>query len=172
MALWKMKLILPVCANQPEVNNYLHKPKPAPLYGFLPCFGKLPCLCWLSIGAVGWIPALVAQETVKYNMQLGPVGLNVLPSMTMEVNDNIFFDEINRSTDLILHPQINLDAMWQVSRLNILTLSSSIGIQRFIKHTELNSDSLLVSPETASSVQTMENGRPQRAASTAASVTP
>src|SRR5436305_12808890 len=60
-------------------------------------------------------------DRLPYNLLVGPVRFRVSATMGVEYNDNINFAEVNKQDDVILHPQLNFDAIWPITQINTLT---------------------------------------------------
>ena len=107
--------------------------------------------------------ALVAQELPRpsmarhednntlptsYNMKMGPVLFDVTGSLDTEFNDNIGLTNSNRESDLLITPEIGLGVRWPVTEENTLSLSTSLGYTHYLEHSELDSQDVLVSPNS------------------------
>lgn len=68
--------------------------------------------------------------------------------MGIEYNDNINYAEVNKQEDVILHPQVNFDAIWPVTQLNTLTLNIGLGYSVYLDHSEANTNGILISPHS------------------------
>ena len=86
---------------------------------------------------------------LRHNMKLGPVLFDASTSLEVEFNDNIGISEHDRESDVVFRPNLNVDAMWRVSKLNTLHLSLGIGVATYVKHHDLNSRNILVDPGSA-----------------------
>ncbi len=86
---------------------------------------------------------------LRHNMKLGPVLFDASTTLEIEFNDNIGISEHHRESDVVFRPNLNVDAMWRVSKLNTLHLSLGIGVATYLKHHDLNSRSVLVDPGSA-----------------------
>src|SRR5713101_1567399 len=56
-------------------------------------------------------------DRIPYNLLVGPVRFRFSATMGVEYNDNINLAEVNEQSDIILRPQVNLDAIWPITQL-------------------------------------------------------
>jgi hypothetical protein len=68
--------------------------------------------------------------------------------MGVEYNDNVSFAAVNEEDDVILHPQLNVDAIWPITQINTLTLDLGIGYSIYLDHSENNTNGILISPSS------------------------
>lgn len=116
---------------------------------------------WISFALVG--TTVVAQELPRpsmarhednntlptsYNMKLGPVLFDVTGSLDTEFNDNIGLTNSNREADFLITPEVGLGVRWPVTEENTLSLSTSLGYTHYIEHSNLDSQNVLVSPNS------------------------
>src|SRR5437868_6861954 len=66
-------------------------------------------------------------DRLPYNLLLGPVRFRVSATVGFEYNDNINLSEVHEENDVIIRPQINLDAIWPITQINTLTLDLGVG---------------------------------------------
>jgi hypothetical protein len=101
-------------------------------------------------------------DRLPYNLMLGPVRFRVSATMGIEYNDNINLadDEdtvvqtssgplrirANTEDDVILRPQVNVDAIWPVTQLNTLRLDLGVGYAIYLDHSNANTNGVLISP--------------------------
>ena len=85
-------------------------------------------------------------DRLPYNLLVGPVRWRVSATMGIEYNDNIDYAEVNKEEDVILHPQINFNAIWPVTQINTLTFDLGIGYSIYLDHSEHNTNGILISP--------------------------
>jgi hypothetical protein len=83
-----------------------------------------------------------------YNLRYGPVVFSVAASLRTEFTDNAVYTEVNRREDLILRPEVKLNALWPITDLNALTFAVGIGYAYYVRTDELNSDAPLISPDS------------------------
>src|ERR1700752_1585802 len=57
---------------------------------------------------------------IPYNLLLGPVRFRVGASVGVEYNDNINYADRNKEDDVIVTPNLTLDAIWPITQLNTL----------------------------------------------------
>src|SRR5215212_2705877 len=119
----------------------------------------LAVICMTTVHAQDAVrPSLAGEETsearrqdidrLPYNLLAGPVRVRVSATMGVEYNDNINFAEVNEKEDVILHPQINFDAIWPVTQINTLTLDLGIGYSIYLDHSDANTNGILISPSS------------------------
>jgi hypothetical protein len=102
-------------------------------------------------------------DKIPYNLQVGPIKFRFSATMGIEYNDNINLAEdgsflFNRvlappilitteaQSDIILRPQVNMNALWPITQLNTLRLDVGIGYSFYMDHSEFNTNGLLISP--------------------------
>jgi len=66
----------------------------------------------------------------------------------LEWNDNIAYSHSDRKSDFILHPSLTLDATWRITEMNTLRFSIGASYAKYFSHSEFDSHSLLLSPNT------------------------
>src|ERR1700720_3004073 len=54
-------------------------------------------------------------EHIPYNLLLGPIRFRVSATLGMEFNDNINLAEVNTQEDVLIRPQVNVNAIWPVT---------------------------------------------------------
>jgi hypothetical protein len=85
-------------------------------------------------------------EHVPYNLMLGPVKFRFSATFGAEYNDNINLAETNEQDDIILRPQVNLDAIWPITQLNTIRLDLGLGYAWYLDHSNANTNGVLISP--------------------------
>ena len=86
-------------------------------------------------------------ELIKdYNLRWGPVSFQVLSSFHAEFTDNALNAPNMRSSDEILRPEVTLNSYWPITDLNALTLSMGVGYEYYVRNTQLNTATPLISP--------------------------
>src|SRR6202008_1402268 len=96
--------------------------------------------------AVSRSPAL---SNTAYTLQVGPVLARFSASLGLEFNDNITLSENNRESDLIVRPSLYANILWQVGELNALRLDLGIGYAAYASHSQFDTQSLLIAPQSA-----------------------
>ena len=91
---------------------------------------------------------LQPEEEEKYNLMLGPVRFGSAVGLGLEWNDNIAYAHTDRKSDFILHPSLTLDATWRITELNTLRFSIGASYAKYFSHSEFDSHSVLLSPNT------------------------
>ena len=70
------------------------------------------------------------QEVMQdYNFQWGPASFQVLSSFHTEFTDNAYNSAVNRSSDVIIRPEVLLNSYWPITDLNALTFSLGVGYE-------------------------------------------
>jgi hypothetical protein len=87
-----------------------------------------------------------AEETDKYNFAIGPMRFTLAAGVGMEYNDNIFLSDKNRESDFIIRPSLSIDTSWKLSETNTLKLGVELSYAKYLDHSELDTDGILVSP--------------------------
>ena len=85
---------------------------------------------------------------IPYNLLLGPVRFRVGATVGVEYNDNINYAEVNTKDDVIVTPNLTLDAIWPVTQLNTLRFDLGLGYSFYLDHSDNDTDYLLVAPRS------------------------
>lgn len=85
-------------------------------------------------------------EHIPYNLMTGPIRYRVSATFGIEYNDNINLSDNNAESDVILHPQVNIDAIWPVTQINTLRLDIGLGYSFYLDHSDQNTNGILLSP--------------------------
>ncbi len=101
-------------------------------------------------------------DKVPYNLEVGPIKFRFSATMGIEYNDNInlaeggsavFFSPTGpiiitttKQDDIILRPQVNLNALWPITQLNTLRLDIGMGYSFYMDHSNYNTSGVLLSP--------------------------
>ncbi|RYD76673.1 MAG: hypothetical protein EOP84_16560, partial [Verrucomicrobiaceae bacterium] len=93
-------------------------------------------------------PEADAREEDEYNFALGPVRFRLAVGFGVEFNDNITLADDNRESDVILRPSLDLEAAWRLSDLNTLRFSLGASYAKYLKHSEYDTDGILLSPNS------------------------
>ena len=119
-------------------------------------------------------PSLAGQEAsdareqdvsrIPYNLLLGPVRFRVGATVGVEYNDNINYADdgsavvltplgptVIRSSpqdDVIVTPNLTLDAIWPITQLNTLRLDLGIGYAFYLDHSSNDTDYILIAPKS------------------------
>ena len=92
--------------------------------------------------------AQAAEEADRYNFALGPVQFGIAVGVGLEFNDNITLADKNTISDFIFRPSLDLQASWRLSELNTLKLSIGASYAKYFDHSEFDSRSVLLSPNS------------------------
>jgi Putative beta-barrel porin 2 len=85
-------------------------------------------------------------EHIPYNLMTGPIRYRVSATLGVEFNDNINLSENNAESDVIIHPQVNIDAIWPVTQINTLRLDIGLGYAFYLDHSDQNTNGILLAP--------------------------
>ncbi len=85
-------------------------------------------------------------EHIPYNLMTGPIKYRVSATFGIEYNDNINLSENNPESDVIIRPQVNIDAIWPVTQINTLRLDIGLGYNFYLDHSDQNTNGLLLAP--------------------------
>ena len=92
--------------------------------------------------------AQAAEEADRYNFAIGPVQFGLAVGIGLEYNDNITLAEHDTISDFILRPSLDIQATWRLSELNTLKLSLGASYAKYFDHSEFDSRSVLLSPNS------------------------
>jgi len=76
------------------------------------------------------------------------VQFGIAVGIGIEFNDNITLAEHDRISDFILRPSLDIQATWRLSELNTLKLSVGALLCEILDHSEFDSRSVLLSPNS------------------------
>ncbi|MGI8889209.1 MAG: hypothetical protein ACR2G0_00280 [Chthoniobacterales bacterium] len=85
-------------------------------------------------------------DEIPYNLLAGPVRFRFSITTGIEYNDNINLAETNKQSDIIIRPQLNIDAIWPITQLNTLKLDLGLGYGFYLDHPNANTNGVLISP--------------------------
>ncbi len=92
--------------------------------------------------------AQAAEEADRYNFAIGPVQFGLAVGIGIEFNDNITLADEDTMSDFILRPSLDIHATWRLSELNTLRLSIGASYAKYLDHSEFDSRSVLLSPNS------------------------
>lgn len=81
----------------------------------------------------------------SYNVRLGPVRFRTGARLGVSYTDNVFYSN-HTEDDLLVNPEVDLDALWPVTEFNQLKLSLGLSYEWYANHDALNADAPLVNP--------------------------
>lgn len=85
-------------------------------------------------------------EHIPYNLLTGPIKYRVSATLGVEYNDNINLSENSPQSDVIIHPQVNIDAIWPVTQINTLRLDIGLGYAFYLDHSDQDTNGILLAP--------------------------
>jgi hypothetical protein len=91
-----------------------------------------------------------AKETAPshFLVPIGSGGLNLSAGLKTEYIDNVFLTESNAKDDFILVPECDLSAFFPIGQVNSLGLDVGLAYYEYLKHSQLNTGTPLVNPNT------------------------
>jgi hypothetical protein len=92
--------------------------------------------------------AKLSSEENNYNLKVGPVRFLASAFAGFEFNDNIGLSQNNRTADVAVRFGIDLRAVWQLTRLNALSIDVGIGFQRYLNHPDVIKGNVLIAPNS------------------------
>src|ERR1043166_8754717 len=156
----------PVVTNSPNPKS----PQPSMSHAFARCSREPSCkwialvfsfslLCTASVLAQDAVrPSLAGEaaaearrqdvDRIPYNLLMGPIRFRVSASVGVEYNDNINFADVNTQDDVIIRPNLTLDAIWPITQLNTLRLDLGIGYAFYLDHDENDTRAILIAPNS------------------------
>ena len=87
-------------------------------------------------------------DRIPYNLLLGPIRFRVSATVGVEYNDNINYADVNTQDDVIIRPNLTLDAIWPITQLNTLRLDLGIGYAFYLDHSENDTRAILIAPNS------------------------
>ena len=85
-------------------------------------------------------------DQIPYNLMTGPIKYRLSATFGVEYNDNINLSDNDPQSDLIIHPQVNIDAIWPVTRINTLRLDLGLGYAFYLDHSRYDTNGILLAP--------------------------
>jgi hypothetical protein len=101
-----------------------------------------------STGAAAAEARHASTSNQTYNLKLGPVLLDASAGVGVEVNDNVNLSENHRESDVAFRVSLPLRAEWQATSKNAVHLNIGLGYTKYVKHSELDTNSVLLDPGT------------------------
>ena len=151
-----------------------HVTSPSPIVRRLGLAFLVPLLCAAGISRAqdAIRPSLAGEaaaearrqsiDKIPYNLQLGPIKFRFSATMGIEYNDNINLAEdssafflsptgpilvtTSAQSDIILRPQLNMNALWPITQLNTLRLDLGVGYAFYLDHSNYNTNGVLLNP--------------------------
>lgn len=101
-------------------------------------------------------PSLARQKVVPPiptdgNVKVGPVLFRFSAALRTEFVDNVNLANGQNApveSDIILSPSLGIDAAWPVTKLNILRFHTTLGLSKYLSHSQLGTNDILISPDS------------------------
>ncbi len=101
-------------------------------------------------------PSLTRQKVVPpiptdANVKVGPVLFRFSAALRTEFVDNVNLANGQNApieSDIILSPSLGIDAVWPVTKLNILRFHTTLGLSKYLSHSQLGTNDILISPDS------------------------
>lgn len=90
-----------------------------------------------------------AERERANNFAIGDMRFSLAAGVGVEFNDNITLSDNNRQSDIIIRPLASVDAIYRLSDLNTIRLSLGLTYNKYIDHSEYDSDGVIISPTSA-----------------------
>ena len=87
-----------------------------------------------------------SNDQTNYNLRVGPIRLLMDISAGIEYIDNISYSDTNRKSDEVGRVALNVRAMYDLTRLNTISLNLGIGYVRYFEHPDATTNDLFVTP--------------------------
>jgi hypothetical protein len=151
-----------------------HAISPSPFARRLALAVLVPLICAAGIGRAqdAIRPSLAGEaaaearrqsiDKIPYNLEVGPIKFRFSATMGVEYNDNINLAEDSSAfflsptgpilittkpqEDIILRPQVNVNALWPITQLNTLKLDLGVGYAVYLDHSNYNTNGVLINP--------------------------
>lgn len=85
-------------------------------------------------------------EEQNYNLRVGPVRFLFSANGGVEYIDNINYSERNRESDVLLRAGFNASAIWNVTRLNTLSLDLGVAYVRYVNNPDAAGTNVVIAP--------------------------
>jgi hypothetical protein len=90
-----------------------------------------------------------ADQLGGYNLKLGNLLLDLDATVGTEYNDNInLADRHGRLSDVSVRGMLGIRGVWQVTKLNNLTMDVGLGYEKYLFHPEADTKTLLIAPNS------------------------
>jgi len=136
------------------------------------CFASLLAALPIARGQDAVRPSLAGEaasearqqdvERLPYNLLVGPIRFRFSATFGVEYNDNINLSDdatavvitpggpvtvtARPQDDVILRPQVNLDAIWPITQINTLRFDLGLGYAFYLDHSNADTNGVLISP--------------------------
>ncbi len=94
-------------------------------------------------------PAADSTAEDNYNFRLGDFDFTLAAGLGLEFNDNIALANKDRVSDIIIRPELDIEGILRISESNRIRIGVGIGYAKYIKHSEFDSEGLLIAPNSA-----------------------
>jgi len=85
-------------------------------------------------GEVAAAARQIQLESLPYTFKSGDFRLLVVPSLSLDWNDNINSSKTDPEQDFILSPLVQLNASYPITRNNLLSLNVGAGYDKYFDH--------------------------------------
>ncbi len=89
---------------------------------------------------------MASTEEQNYNLKLGPIRFLLSASAGMEYVDNINYSNTDRQSDEVARFALNLQSLWNLTRLNTIEVDLGIGFVRYLDHPSATNNNLFITP--------------------------
>ena len=101
-------------------------------------------------------PSLARQKVIPplptdSNVKVGPILFRFGAALRTEFVDNVNLSNGTTApieSDILLNPQLGIDAAWPVTKLNILRFHTTLGLTKYLAHPKLGTNDVLISPDS------------------------
>jgi hypothetical protein len=76
------------------------------------------------------------QQSSDYTYKNGDFSLFVIPSVSLQWNDNINLTKISPQSDFILTPMLGIQANYPIGKQNLLNVSVNVGYEKYFDHNQ------------------------------------
>lgn len=89
---------------------------------------------------------IASVEEQNYNLRVGPVKFSMTASAGMEYVDNISYSDVNRESDEVARVELDIHALYPLTKINTLNIDLGIGYVAYIEHPDATNSNIFITP--------------------------
>lgn len=89
---------------------------------------------------------ILSIEEQNYNLRVGPVKFSMTASAGLEYVDNISYSDRNRTSDEVARVELDIHALYPVTKLNTLSLNLGVGFVSYLEHSDATNSNIFITP--------------------------
>ncbi len=89
---------------------------------------------------------ILSVEEQNYNLRVGPVKFSATASAGIEYVDNISYSDRNRESDEVVRLELDIHALYPVTKLNTLNVDLGVGFVDYLQHSDATNSNIFITP--------------------------